>query len=496
MGKQDFFSKMEAIGLALTYDDVRLKTDYSEVMPDLVDIQSKFSRNIPLKMPIVSAAMDTVTEHEMAIGMAKLGGIGVIHKNLTPEQQAKEVARVKHHLNGRINTPITVLDIETIETILQRKEEKGYAFHTFPVLAADGKFVGILSQTDFDFCENHSRLARELMTINPITALPNTTLDEAYAIMQKNKKKVLPLVDLDGKLTGMYIFSDLKRVKTGSSANYNLDANGRLRVAAAVGTGLDTAKRLELLMAENVDVIVVDTAHGVSKPAIEVLKEIKRQYTIDVVIGNISQGKSAKELLDAGADGIKVGQGPGSICTTRIVAGVGRPQVTAIYYCALALEGSDVPVCADGGINNSGDIPIAIGAGAHSVMLGRLLSGTKESPGDTVYHQGRQYKKYRGMGSLGAMKEHTGSRERYNQGKGVLVPEGVEGIVPYAGELAEVIHQHVGGLRKGMGYVGAATIEELRQKADFDRMTQAGKDESHPHDIFITEDAPNYSGKQ
>ncbi len=497
MKKDSFFKEMEAHGLALTFGEVRLKTGYSEVMPNQVSLETRFSRNIKLKIPIVSAAMDTVTEHKLAIELTKLGGLGVIHRNMTPEKQAYEVARVKYHLNGLIEKPICVFEDETIESILRRKGEKGYTFHSFPVLNREDKLVGIITKTEFDFCNNKKMQAREIMTTKLITAIKGTSLDEAYEIMQREKKKVLPLINEDNRIVGLYVHSDLKRIKSGKFSMYNLDENGQLRVAAAIGVGDSALARLEKLVKENVDVAVIDTAHGDSKSVIETLKEIKKKYSdLDVVVGNISEPESAKRLVIAGADGLKVGQGPGSICTTRIIAGIGCPQVTAIYNCSKISDEYNIPVCADGGLHFSGDITIAIGAGAHSVMMGNMLAGTKEAPGEVIFWKNRQWKAYRGMGSLEAMSSNKEARERYMQKeteKSKLIPEGVEGIVPYKGELKDVIFQYIGGLRTGMGSVGAATIEELREKADFYRITAAGQIESHPHNIHITKDVPNYS---
>lgn len=420
----------------------------------------------------------------------------MIHRNLSPKAQAKEVARVKFFLNGLIAKPFTVRETDTIEEILNRRKEKKWKFHSLPVVNGAGKVVGLLTENDFDFCDDLSKPAREVMTTELITAPPDTSLDEAYNLMREARKKVLPLVYEERKLAGMYTFSDLKRIKSKKSAIYNVDDRGQLRVAAAVGAGDAALERAELLIEQGVDAIVIDTAHGDSREVIRTLRELKRLFpATDVVAGNISEPESAKRLTDAGADGVKVGQGPGSICTTRIIAGIGCPQLTAVYNCAHAIEGSGVPVCADGGIEYSGDIPVGIGAGAHSVMIGRLLAGTEETPGDTVLFQGTKMKDYRGMGSLGAMESSNESKERYRQAgeaKGKLVPEGVEGLVPYQGEVSKVIEMLVGGLRSGMGYVGAATIEELREKADFRRPSAAGIRESHPHGIFITKDAPNY----
>ncbi len=482
--KDAFFAKLDAIGLAVTYDDVRLKTGYAETMPDEVAVATKFSRRIPLRIPITSAAMDTVTEHPMAIALAKAGSLGVIHRNLTPEAQAREVARVKFHLHALIRDPITMREDQTIAQILQTKAEKGYSFHTFPILNAEGRLVGILSENDFDFCADPSQLARAVMSMHPITASPRTTVQEAYQRMIREKKKLLPLVDAEGRLTGLYIFSDVKRVVTASNSTYNVDANGQLLVGAAIG--VNDYERLEKLLAKGLDVAVIDTAHADTKSVLETLREIKRRYPgLDVVVGNISQPESARRLLDAGADGIKVGQGPGSICTTRIIAGIGCPQVTAVYKCAQVADEYGVPVCADGGLRYPGDVVIALGAGASSVMMGNMLAGTDEVPGDVVYFEGRQWKTYRGMGSRAAMEKHAASRERYRAGKSSLVSEGVEGLTPYKGAVIKVVHEYVESLRRGMGYVGAASVEELRKKADFDRLTIAGREESHPHDVKI-----------
>lgn len=487
-----FFKKVSDQCIALTYDDVRLSTGYAACLPDAINVESKFSRNVGLKIPIASAAMDTVTEAEMAIAIAKLGGIGVIHKNFTAQDQAYQVAKVKFHLNGLIDKPICFDENTPIGEIIARKSERSFKFHSFPIIDAQHRLVGILTKNDFDFCEDHSLKAKQVMTRNVISGAPGIGLREAYRIMRESKKKVLPLVDKENKVAGLYTFSDVKRILSGDSKTFNVDANGRLRVAAAVGVYDDAFERVEKLLNEKIDLVIIDTAHGDSKGVIETLKQIKKKYDIDVVAGNISEPDSAERLCKAGADGLKIGQGPGSICTTRIIAGIGKPQVSAIYECAKVASKYGVPVCADGGLKFSGDIPIAIGAGAHSVMMGNMLAGTKESPGEFRFHQGVQYKVYRGMGSLGAMESHKGSRERYNQGKNDLVPEGMEGMVPYKGPLKEVLYQYIGGLRRGMGYVGAGNIEELREIAQFVRITEAGKAESHPHDIIITREAPNY----
>jgi IMP dehydrogenase len=489
-----FFEQLAKNGLAVTYDEVRLRTGHSKVMPGNVSLKSFFSRNVPLNVPIASAAMDTVTESKMAIAIAKLGGIGVIHRNLTPKEQSNEVQRVKFHLSGIIAKPITVSENVTMGEIEAMRKERKFSFHTFPVIDQKGRLIGLLTENDFAFCEDFSQRASKVMTCTLITASPTISISSAYNLMKKEKKKVLPLVDKKGLLVGMYLFSDLKRIISGHSEMYNVDKNGRLRVAAAIGTGEEALERLRELV-DYTDVIVIDTAHGDSDAVFETLKAIKKKYDIDVVVGNISEGDSAKRLVTAGADGIKVGQGPGSICTTRIVAGIGCPQVTAVYSVAKAIEKTGIPICADGGIENSGSIPIAIGAGAHSVMLGKLLAGTKEAPGDVDFQFGNPTKYYRGMGSLSALESSRAARERYRQddtGKDGLVPEGVEAAVPYTGDLPTVMHQYIGGLQKGMGYVGAASIPELRQKADFWRITPAGMKESHPHGIHIVRDAPNY----
>jgi IMP dehydrogenase len=486
-------------GLALTFNDVRLKTDYAKVMPDNVNTQTFFSKNIALKIPIVSAAMDTVTTSKMAIALAKLGGIGIIHKNMSVEEQASQVAKVKYHLNGLIEKPIFVYESEPIFEVLQKIEEK-YSFTSFPVLNNEETLVGVVTGNDFDFCKDDQLLIKNIMTpVSNLLTLPKgTPLKKAYDEMISQKKKVIPLVNDKNKLEGLYIFSDVQRIIEGSFEKYNTDKNGRLVVGAAIGAGADAILRAQKLVEEQVDVLIIDTAHGDSLPVYETIKKIKELLpNVDVVVGNVSVGESAKRLIEAGADGIKVGQGPGSICTTRIIAGIGRPQVSAIYDCAKVAQEHKIPICADGGLTNSGDITIAIAAGASCVMLGSMLAGTEETPGKTIFLDGQSRKIYRGMGSLGAMEKNKGSRERYGQkdtGKKELVPEGIEGIVLSKGKLKDVIVQYVGGLKRGMGYVGAATIEELQQKGQFDRLTGAGMAESHPHDIKITKDSPNYKG--
>ncbi len=500
MAKKDvFFQKMDELGLALTYADVRLRTNYSEKMPDDVLLSTLFSRRVPLKVPLVSAAMDTVTTASLAIEMASMGGLGIIHRNFSPKEQASHVATVKFHLNGVVDKPICVRDTDTIESILRRREEKGYTFHSFPVIDEAGKLVGIITKNDFEFCDDIKKTARDVMASNLLLATSRIGIDIAYGIMKKNKKKVLPVINSKGELDGMYTFKDLKRVSSPGMEQYNVDERNQLRVGAAIGVGNDALERASLLVEKRVDVLVIDTAHGDSRGVIETVKQLKGIYgdRVDVVAGNVSEAGSAERLIVAGADGIKVGQGPGSICTTRIIAGIGAPQVTAVYNCARVGMMHSVPVCADGGIQYSGDLPIAIAAGASSVMLGSMLAGTEEAPGDVVFFEGRQWKQYRGMGSVGAMEASKSSRERYGQGdvakKSDLVPEGVEGLVPYKGSVRNVLVQYIGGLRRGMGYTGATTIEELQERTDFIRLSPAGHAESHPHDVKITKESPNYN---
>lgn len=497
MSKQRFFCRMERLGLALSFDDVRLKSGYSKVPLSQIAIDSLFSRRIRLRCPIVSSPMDTVTEYRMAIALAMAGGIGIIHRNLEPSVQASQVARVKSYLNACISNPVCVQGNQTIREIEAMRKTEGYGFKSFPVLDEQGRLIGLLTKNDFDLCDDPSLLASAVMTRELVTAPVGTELSHAYKIMEQNKKKTLPLLDEHGVMMGMYVFSDAKRIKTGSQDGHNIDQQGHLRVGAAIGTGRGEIDRALMLAEKSVDVIVIDTAHGDSLPVYETLAQLRKELgnTVDIVVGNVSEGPSAKRLAEAGADGIRVGQGPGSICTTRIVAGIGCPQVTAVYNCASAVEGSGIPVCADGGINNSGDITVAVAAGAHCVMLGRLLAGTDEAPGEVITLRGVPHKVYRGMGSLGAMQDNASARARYGQtvmAKDRLVPEGIEGAVPYKGSVQAMLHQYVEGLRRGMGYVGAATIAELQNKADFHRISSAGLRESHPHDVVITQDAPNY----
>jgi len=476
----------------LTFDDVSLITRYADFLPEETDIVSRLTSRINVNIPFVSAAMDTVTESEMANSMALLGGIGIIHKNLTIEEQAKQVASVKHHLNGLIRNPVVFRTSDTIQTINKFKEEKGFTFNGFPILDEKDNLVGILTSTDIKYSRSINARASDLMTSNVITAAPKTTLKEAYEIMMSNKIGKLPLT-AKGKLVGLYSLSDVKTLVENAHPLYNRDDKYRLRVGAAVSAN-DNA-RTEALAAEEVDVIVVDSAHGHSKGIIDMVKWIARHFPkIDIIAGNVGTGEGAIALRDAGAHAVKVGIGPGSICTTRVVCGVGIPQITAIYQAAKAINGS-IPVIADGGIRHSGDVPKALVAGAETVMLGSILAGTEESPGEKIIHQGRQYVTYRGMGSLAAMRAGTGSRERYSQANAKedeLVPQGVEGIVPYAGTLSKVMTQYCGGLRSALGYCGARNIADLRKNGRFVRVSLAGLSEGHPHDVKIIKEAPNY----
>ena len=476
----------------LTFDDVLLIPAYSQVLPREVNLQSRFSRNITLNVPIVSAAMDTVTESQLAIAIAREGGLGVIHKNMPIAEQARQVHAVKRAENGMIYDPVTIRCGSTVDEALAMMSE--YHIGGIPVVDAEGKLKGIVTNRDLRFERDHSRHIDEVMTSeNLVTTTSGTNLEEAADILQKYKIEKLPVVDNDGKLIGLVTYKDITKAK--DKPNACKDSRGRLRVAAGVGVTADSMERVDALVAAGVDAIVIDTAHGHSKGVVAVLEAVKKKYPeIDVVVGNIATGEAARFLVEHGADGVKVGIGPGSICTTRIIAGVGVPQLSAVYDVARALEGTGVPLIADGGIRYSGDIVKALAAGAHSVMLGGMLAGVEESPGDTIIFNGRKYKAYRGMGSLEAMEK--GSKDRYFQGNEndvkKLVPEGIAARVPYKGSLYEVVYQMLGGLRSGMGYCGAADVEALHH-ASFARITNAGVAESHPHDVAITAEAPNYS---
>ena len=473
----------------LTFDDVLLIPAYSEVLPNSVDLTTKFSRNINLNVPLVSAAMDTVTEAQLAIAIAREGGIGVIHKNMSIEEQARQVHMVKRAENGMIYDPVTISRGSTVSDALNMMKE--YKIGGIPVVDNDGFLVGIVTNRDLRFEKNLNRPVDEVMTKdNLITTSQSTNLEEAADILQRHKIEKLPVVDKNGKLVGLVTYKDITKAKDKPNA-----CKGRLRVAAGIGVTNDSLQRAEALVKAGVDAIVIDTAHGHSKGVVGVLRNVKSAFPeIDIVVGNIATGDAAKYLVDNGADGVKVGIGPGSICTTRIIAGIGVPQLSAVYDVYKALEGTGVPLIADGGIRYSGDIVKALAAGANSVMLGGMFAGVEESPGETIIFNGRKYKSYRGMGSLEAMEK--GSKDRYFQSSvsdsKKLVPEGIAARVPYKGTLYEVVYQMLGGLRAGMGYCGAANIDRLHM-AQFTRITGAGVAESHPHDVTITSEAPNYS---
>ncbi|MBQ5679453.1 MAG: IMP dehydrogenase [Rikenellaceae bacterium] len=475
----------------LTFDDVLLVPAYSEVLPREVDITSKFTRNIRLNTPIVSAAMDTVTEAELAIAIAREGGIGVIHKNMSIAVQAAQVRKVKRAENGMIYDPITISKDNTVGDALKLMHDNKIG--GIPVVNDANILIGIVTNRDLRFQRDMSRKIEEVMTCEGLVTTTNPDLAHAADILLQNKIEKLPVVDANGKLVGLLTYKDITKVQ--QNPNACKDAKGRLRVAAGVGVTPDSMDRVAALHDSQVDVVVLDSAHGHSKNIVNLLKQIKATYTdIDVVVGNIATGEAARYLADAGADGVKVGIGPGSICTTRVIAGVGVPQLEAIYDVAKALKGSDVGIIADGGLRYSGDIVKALAAGGDCVMAGSMFAGVEESPGETIIYNGRKFKTYRGMGSLEAMQ--CGSKDRYFQGNETdtkkLVPEGIAARVPFKGTLAEVIYQLVGGLRSGMGYVGAKNIEALK-KAQFIRITNSGVQESHPHDVAITREAPNYS---
>ncbi len=483
----------------LTFDDVLVQPRYSGIMPSEVEVSTRLTKRIPLGIPMLSSPMDTVTEHRMAIGLAQVGGLGVIHKNLSVEQQAAEVEKVKRSANGIIADPVT---LPPEASVAEARESMGQSrVSGVPITDASGKLVGILTRRDLRFLDRNDLPIGEVMTRdNLVTATGNVTLAEAETILMEKKVEKLLLVDEDYKLTGLITIKDIDMMRRFPQAVK--DDRGRLRVGAAIG--VNNFERAEALIAKEVDFLVVDSAHGHSKNVIETVKELKTRWDIDVVAGNVATGEGARDLIEAGADAVKVGIGPGSICTTRVISGIGVPQITAIAAAAEAAHGTDTTIIADGGIRYSGDITKALAAGANLVMIGGLLAGLNESPGERILYQGRSYKTYRGMGSLGAMVK--GSSERYRQSHseedsdtnnpaGKLVPEGVEGRVPYKGELHPFVYQLVGGLRAGMGYCGTKTIDELRTDARFIRVSPATVRENHPHDIAITQEAPNYSNE-
>ena len=476
---------------ALTFDDVLLIPSYSEVIPSETNVQTKLTKNISLNIPLVSASMDTVTESKLAIAIALKGGIGIVHKNMTISEQSEEIRRVKRSQSGMIKDPITMGKDSSVRDALQimKKNQIG----GIPIVNSREELVGIVTNRDLRFQKDNSKKLSGIMTKNVITAKVGISLDDAEKVLKKHKIEKLPIVD-GNKFVGLITYKDI--LKNKSMPDACKDHLGRLRVGAALGVSDDWEERLNGLIKSNVDVISIDTAHGHSKPVIDLIKNIKSNYEIDLIAGNIATGDAAKTLVKSGVDAVKVGVGPGSICTTRVIAGVGVPQLSAVYEVAKSIKNSDVPIIADGGIRFSGDIVKALSAGANTVMVGSLFAGTDETPGDIIIYEGRKYKAYRGMGSVEAMEE--GTKDRYFQHKEdnpkKLVPEGIVGRVPYKGDVGEVIYQLVGGLRAGMGYVGAKNISKL-QEAKFVRITNAGSVEGHPHDIFITREAPNYSKK-
>ncbi len=489
MGKEFPFQ----VPLAFTFDDILLLPGYSEVLPTEVEVKTRFTRGISISIPIVSAAMDTVTEADMAIALARQGGIGVIHKNMSIEEQAREVDKVKRSESGMIVHPITMRPQQKIKEALDVMSR--YRISGVPVTLEDGTLVGILTNRDLRFETDYEKEIRELMTKEDLVTVPEgITLEEAKKLLHRHRIEKLLVVDEDFRLKGLITIKDIEKIKKYPYACK--DDLGRLRCAAAVGVGPDTMDRVAALVAARVDAIVVDTAHGNSSLVVETVRCVKEAYPDEEVVGgNVATPDGVRHMIEVGADGVKVGVGPGSICTTRVVAGIGVPQVTAIAWCAAEARKHDIPIIADGGIKYSGDITKALAMGANSVMIGNLLAGTEESPGEVVLYQGRSYKVYRGMGSLDAMRK--GSKDRYFQDQfdvesKKFVPEGIEGRVPYRGPLADMVYQLVGGLRAGMGYCGAGSIPELWEKARFIRITAAGLKESHVHDVIITKEAPNY----
>ena len=480
----------------LTYDDVTLVTQYADFLPDDTSLETKLTSRTMMKVPFMSAAMDTVTEAPMAIAMALAGGIGCIHKNLEEDEQAAQVRLVKNHLNGMIEKPVCFHADDDIGYLRSEKAARKLKFNGFPVLDEKDRLVGMITSSDMRFAPQNAAKLRDVMQTDLLTAKPGTSLKKAYEIMRCNKIGKLPLVDRDGRIVGLYSFTDVQRIVENPNTSVNCDDKFRLRVSASVSGGKGDLSRMEKLADAGVDVVVVDSAHGHSKGIMDMTKYIVKHFPkVDVIAGNIATGEAAVALAKCGAHAVKVGIGPGSICTTRVVCGVGIPQLTAVYNAAKALRGTGVAVIADGGIKLSGDVPKAIAAGADSVMLGSVLAGTEESPGEKIYSNGRQYVVYRGMGSMAALKNGKGSRARYfqdNEDEDSLVPQGIEGMVPYSGRVKSIMTQFCGGLRASLGYCGARTIAELQKKGRFYRVTAAGLREARPHDITITKEAPNY----
>lgn len=485
--------KPRVFNLGLAYDDVLILPQHSEILPHEANLETKLSRNIKLKIPLLSAAMDTVTESKSAIIMARSGGIGIVHKNLTIDDHAEEIRAVKKSESGIVKDPVTVSPSQTVADV--QDIMKRVKFSGFPVVE-NGRLVGIITGRDLRFEKDPRRLVADVMTKNVITCPPNTSAEEAEVLLHKHRIEKLPVVDSDQKtLLGMYTFKDISKAKT--FPNASKDSSGRLLVGAAIGAGGDYLERAEALLSAGVDVLVVDTAHGHSQGVINAVKAVRanfKRFTFDLIAGNIATPQAVEALAAAGVDAVKVGIGPGSICTTRIVAGIGVPQFTAVLNCAAAAKKLGIPVIADGGVKFSGDIVKALAAGASTVMIGSLFAGTDEAPGDLIFYQGKSFKQYRGMGSIGAMRK--GSRDRYFQANvqdpGKLVPEGIEGRIPYRGSLADNIFQLTGGIRSAMGYIGAPTIAELYERAEFVQITASGLKESHVHDVYITHEAPNY----
>ncbi|MGI5119012.1 IMP dehydrogenase [Marinactinospora thermotolerans] len=481
----------------LTYDDVLLVPAYSDLQPGEADTTTRLSRNITLRVPLISAAMDTVTEARMAVAMARQGGVGVLHRNLSTEDQAAQVDLVKRSEAGMITAPVTCSPDDTLADV--EKLSAHYRISGAPVTDADGRLVGIVTNRDMRFEDDRGRKVRDVMTPMPLVTAPvGVSRDEAFALLRANKIEKLPLVDDQGRLRGLITVKDF--TKSEQFPDATKDAEGRLVVGAAVGVGPDAESRARALVEAGADFIVVDTAHGHSAGVLEMVAKLKANTRADVIAGNIATRAAAQALIDAGADAVKVGVGPGSICTTRVIAGVGAPQVTAVFEAAKAAGPAGVPVIADGGLQYSGDIAKAIVAGASTVMLGSLLAGVEESPGELIFINGKQFKSYRGMGSLGAMRGRSFSKDRYSQAdvttEEKLIPEGIEGQVPFRGPLAAVAHQLVGGLRQSMWYAGARTVDELRERGQLMQITSAGLKESHPHDIQMTVEAPNYHGRR
>lgn len=488
----EFMSQFPQQGL--TFDDVSLVTAYADFLPDETDLTTRFSRTIDLGIPFVSAAMDTVTEGDMAIAIAMQGGIGVVHKNLSVSDQASEVGRVKHYLNGLIVDPITFPENMKVREMMRVRDEREYTFAGFPILDEAGCLAGILTSRDIRFLTDLDVPIAEVMTRGLVVASEGTTIRQAFDLMVRHKVGKLPIVNDQHHLLGLYSYTDVRTIIENMEPTFNRDSRHRLRVAAAVGP--HDEERFEALAKQHVDAMVIDTSHGHSKGVIETIKLLKKQYpNVDVVAGNIATAEAARALMDAGADAVKVGIGPGSICTTRVVAGVGIPQITAVYEVKKAVA-DEVPVIADGGVSYSGDAAKALAVGGDSIMMGSVLAGTSESPGEQILHQGRTYVVYRGMGSLDAMKTGRGSRERYSQHNVIdadkFVPQGIEGLIPYRGNVADVLHQYTGGLRFALGYCGARTVPGFQARASLVRISSASLREAHPHDVKIVKDAPNY----